>query len=167
MSAIVHRAIADPDRNNGSNEALTQGQPVKATTHKNYKGFVAGVFSGVSKLAGMDHCRYLSKELLADTLSSGPPVCFGSPLALSQDQKLTNPSFDTIKVRLQTTEKSQFRGPIHCVLQTIQREGVKGLYKGATPPLVGWMFMDSVYAFHTPHLPPYLTQSLLSGCSAP
>ncbi|KAK0387267.1 hypothetical protein NLU13_5580 [Sarocladium strictum] len=52
--------------------------------------------------------------------------------------------FDTIKVRLQTTDSSRFRGPLQCVTQTIRNEGVRGLYKGATPPLVGWMFMDSV-----------------------
>ncbi|KAF2102686.1 mitochondrial carnitine/acylcarnitine carrier protein [Rhizodiscina lignyota] len=73
----------------------------------NYKGFVAGVFSGIAKL------------------SVGHP-------------------FDTIKVRLQTSEKSQFRGPLDCVLQTVRKEGVRGLYKGATPPLIGWMFMDSL-----------------------
>lgn len=53
-------------------------------------------------------------------------------------------SFDTVKVRLQTSERSQFRGPLDCVLQTVRKEGLAGLYKGATPPLVGWMFMDSV-----------------------
>ena len=26
----------------------------------------------------------------------------------------------------------------------MKKEGVSGLYKGATPPLIGWMFMDSV-----------------------
>ncbi|KAF1945928.1 mitochondrial carrier [Clathrospora elynae] len=52
--------------------------------------------------------------------------------------------FDTIKVRLQTTEKSQFRGPLDCLMQTLRKEGFAGLYKGATPPLVGWMFMDSI-----------------------
>ncbi|KAF2470244.1 mitochondrial carrier [Lindgomyces ingoldianus] len=74
---------------------------------KNYKGFVAGVFSGITKL------------------SVGHP-------------------FDTIKVRLQTTDHSQFKGPLDCLLQTLRNEGVKGIYKGATPPLVGWMFMDSI-----------------------
>ncbi|KAF2822153.1 mitochondrial carnitine/acylcarnitine carrier protein [Ophiobolus disseminans] len=74
---------------------------------KYYRGFVAGVFSGMAKL------------------SVGHP-------------------FDTVKVRLQTTDKSQFRGPVDCLLQTLRKEGFTGLYKGATPPLVGWMFMDSI-----------------------
>lgn len=50
--------------------------------------------------------------------------------------------FDTVKVRMQTN--SAFTGPMNCVIQTARREGLKGFYKGATPPLVGWMFMDSV-----------------------
>ncbi|KAI8943152.1 hypothetical protein NX059_001181 [Plenodomus lindquistii] len=74
---------------------------------KHYRGFVAGVFSGIAKL------------------SVGHP-------------------FDTVKVRLQTTQKSQFKGPLDCLLQTLRKEGFVGLYKGATPPLVGWMFMDSL-----------------------
>lgn len=45
---------------------------------------------------------------------------------------------------MQTTDASRFRGPLQCAMQTIKLEGVRGLYKGATPPLVGWMFMDSV-----------------------
>ncbi|EHL03708.1 putative Mitochondrial substrate carrier family protein L [Glarea lozoyensis 74030] len=73
----------------------------------NYKGFVAGVFSGVAKL------------------SVGHP-------------------FDTIKVRLQTSTSAQFSGPLQCLLQTVRNESITGLYKGATPPLVGWMFMDSI-----------------------
>lgn len=40
---------------------------------------------------------------------------------------------------------SHFRGPVDCLMQTLRNEGFAGLYKGATPPLVGWMFMDSVY----------------------
>lgn len=79
----------------------------KPAPRVNYKGFVAGVFSGIAKL------------------SVGHP-------------------FDTVKVRLQTTSASHFRGPLQCVLDTVRTEGVLALYKGATPPLVGWMFMDSV-----------------------
>ncbi|KAI2630044.1 carrier protein YMC2 [Xylaria nigripes] len=82
-------------------------KPEPAPVSKNYKGFVAGVFSGIAKL------------------SVGHP-------------------FDTVKVRLQTTDSSRFNGPLQCVIQTVRNEGVRGLYKGATPPLVGWMFMDSL-----------------------
>ncbi|KAK9344793.1 mitochondrial carrier domain-containing protein [Lipomyces starkeyi] len=46
--------------------------------------------------------------------------------------------FDTIKVRLQ-------RGPLDCFLQSTRKEGFRALYKGATPPLLGWMVMDSVF----------------------
>ncbi|GAM82186.1 hypothetical protein ANO11243_001650 [Dothideomycetidae sp. 11243] len=78
-----------------------------AVPDQNYKGFVAGIFSGIAKLS------------------------IGHP-------------FDTIKVRLQTSETSRFKGPLDCFMQTIRKEGPTGLYKGATPPLVGWMFMDSL-----------------------
>ncbi|PKS07674.1 hypothetical protein jhhlp_006281 [Lomentospora prolificans] len=81
--------------------------PAEKKPRKNYKGFVAGVFSGIAKL------------------SVGHP-------------------FDTVKVRLQTTNSARFSGPLQCVLQTVRNEGFFALYKGATPPLVGWMFMDSV-----------------------
>lgn len=61
-------------------------------------------------------------------------------------------SFDTIKVRLQTSHPSQFSGPLDCVLKTLKNEGIYGAYKGATPPLVGWMFMDALYArYHHGH----------------
>jgi solute carrier family 25 carnitine/acylcarnitine transporter 20/29 len=45
---------------------------------------------------------------------------------------------------MQTSEHGRFRGPLDCVMQTIRKEGFSGFYKGATPPLVGWMIMDSV-----------------------
>lgn len=78
------------------------------THHKpKYAGYVAGVFSGVTKLA------------------------VGHP-------------FDTIKVRLQTAPEGKFKGPMDCIWQTVRKEGVRGFYKGATPPLIGWMAMDSV-----------------------
>nr|QKK35432.1 mitochondrial MC24 [Starmerella bombicola] len=70
-----------------------------------YQGFVAGVFSGITKLA------------------------VGHP-------------FDTIKVRMQTNPA--YRNSLDCLIKTLRYDGVRGLYKGASPPLVGWMFMDSV-----------------------
>ncbi|EEP75402.1 conserved hypothetical protein [Uncinocarpus reesii 1704] len=90
--------------------AKNELEPKVAPTvkRKDYRGFVAGVFSGIAKL------------------SVGHP-------------------FDTIKVRLQTTKSARFSGPVDCLLQTIRKEGVTALYKGATPPLMGWMVMDSVF----------------------
>ncbi|KAI0601413.1 mitochondrial carrier domain-containing protein [Biscogniauxia sp. FL1348] len=99
--------MAAVPREKSADEVVTAKSSTTKSSKKNYKGFVAGVFSGVAKLA------------------------VGHP-------------FDTIKVRLQTTEPSRFRGPLQCVAQTLRHEGVRGLYKGATPPLVGWMFMDSL-----------------------
>ncbi|KXS15637.1 mitochondrial carrier [Gonapodya prolifera JEL478] len=53
--------------------------------------------------------------------------------------------FDTVKVRMQTEGAlGRFKGPLDCLLATTRKEGFRGLYKGATPPLVGWMMMDSV-----------------------
>lgn len=48
----VQTSIVNPDSQNASNEAIGQGQPARSAQHKNYKGFVAGVFSGISKLSG-------------------------------------------------------------------------------------------------------------------
>ncbi|KAK6454941.1 mitochondrial carrier protein [Scheffersomyces xylosifermentans] len=52
--------------------------------------------------------------------------------------------FDTVKVRLQTAPEGRFKGPMDCVWQTVKNEGPRGFYKGFTPPLVGWVLMDSV-----------------------
>ncbi|BAO42379.1 mitochondrial substrate carrier family protein L [Kluyveromyces marxianus DMKU3-1042] len=55
--------------------------------------------------------------------------------------------FDTIKVRLQTSQteaKTRFSGPLDCVYKTFKTQGIRGFYLGFTPPLVGWIMMDSV-----------------------
>ncbi|GIZ36901.1 hypothetical protein CKM354_000036700 [Cercospora kikuchii] len=56
----------------------------------------------------------------------------------------TGHPFDTIKVRLQTTDVSRFNGPWTCFRQTLSQEGIRGLYKGFTPPLAGFVVMDSL-----------------------
>ena len=92
-----------PSSTSGRGETAAESVAVNRSPKskgENYKGFVAGVFSGIAKL------------------SVGHP-------------------FDTIKVRLQTAPETQFKGPLDCVLQTLRKEGVNGIYKGATPPLVG------------------------------
>ena len=48
----VQTSIVNPDSNSATNGSIGQGQPARRVQHKNYKGFVAGVFSGFSKLSG-------------------------------------------------------------------------------------------------------------------
>ena len=53
--------------------------------------------------------------------------------------------FDTIKVRLQSEGKGgRFRGPLHCLTETVTKEGLGALYKGVTPPLVATGCINSV-----------------------
>ncbi|KAJ3283465.1 hypothetical protein HDU79_009060 [Rhizoclosmatium sp. JEL0117] len=52
---------------------------------------------------------------------------------------------DTVKVRMQTEGGfGRFKGPLDCLMSTVRREGFMALYRGATPPLIGWTIMDSV-----------------------
>ncbi|KAA1115545.1 hypothetical protein PGT21_037020 [Puccinia graminis f. sp. tritici] len=71
------------------------------------RGFLAGVLSGLTKLA------------------------VGHP-------------FDTIKLRIQCAPLGVYHGPMDCFLQTIRKEGPRALYKGASPPAVGWALSDAV-----------------------
>lgn len=56
---------------------------------------------------------------------------------------LSGHPFDTIKVRLQTMpapapgQPPMYTGTVDCVAKSVQKEGIKGLYKGMGAPLVG------------------------------
>ncbi|BGP57295.1 hypothetical protein JCM8202_002872 [Rhodotorula sphaerocarpa] len=52
--------------------------------------------------------------------------------------------FDVIKVRLQCSPRNAYAGPWDCLKRTVRSEGPRALYKGATPPLVGWTLSDSL-----------------------
>ncbi|KAI8368413.1 putative mitochondrial inner membrane transporter ymc3 [Choanephora cucurbitarum] len=71
---------------------------------------------------------------------------FAAGMASGITKLVVGHPFDTVKIRMQTTSRSdgRFKGPLDCFLKTIRNEGIRGIYKGATPPLVGWMFMDSL-----------------------
>ena len=53
MSATINTSIVNPDLKSGTNEALGREKPVRGASNGSYKGFVAGVFSGIAKLSGM------------------------------------------------------------------------------------------------------------------
>ncbi|KAI8821041.1 mitochondrial carrier domain-containing protein [Fimicolochytrium jonesii] len=72
-------------------------------------------------------------------------VGFVAGLASGATKLLVGHPFDTVKVRLQTEGSfGRFSGPLDCMRATIRKEGFRALYKGATPPLLGWAMMDSV-----------------------
>ncbi|EJU01074.1 mitochondrial carrier [Dacryopinax primogenitus] len=52
--------------------------------------------------------------------------------------------FDTVKTRLQCAPPGLYKGPWDCFVKTVRNEGPLALYKGATPPAVGWAFIDSL-----------------------
>ena len=64
----VQTSIVNPDSRNATNEAIGQGQPARSAQHKNYKGFVAGVFSGIAKLSGTIKLKVLYKRAMADVI---------------------------------------------------------------------------------------------------
>ncbi|SCZ89002.1 BZ3500_MvSof-1268-A1-R1_Chr1-1g00886 [Microbotryum saponariae] len=72
-----------------------------------WKGFVAGIMSGLTKLT------------------------IGHP-------------FDSIKVRMQCSELGTYKGPLDCLQRTVKYEGLRALYKGATPPAFGWAASDAI-----------------------
>jgi len=54
--------------------------------------------------------------------------------------------FNTVKVRLQTqpTNPPKYNGGLDCFRKTLAEEGVKGLYKGMSSPLVGAGFLNAL-----------------------
>jgi hypothetical protein len=48
--------------------------------------------------------------------------------------------FDTVKVRLQSQPDDRplrYRGPIDCFAQSLRQDGLRGMYRGISSPLVG------------------------------
>ena len=79
-----------------------------------------------------------------DTKSPPKYIAYLAGVCSGINKNLVGHPFDTWKSRLQTAPKGRFKGPIDCAWQTLKYEGPFGFYKGFTPPLVGWVFMDSI-----------------------
>jgi ornithine carrier protein len=65
-------------------------------------------------------------------------VTFGSIAGIVG--KIVEFPFDTVKVRLQSqanTVPLQYTGPLDCFKQSIQKDGLRGLYRGISAPLFG------------------------------
>ena len=63
----VETSIVNPNNDSATDEIVRQRQPAQSVQHKNYKGFVAGVFSGISKLSGKIDPRFFWRK---DTANS-------------------------------------------------------------------------------------------------
>ncbi|GMH43198.1 hypothetical protein BSKO_11120 [Bryopsis sp. KO-2023] len=63
------------------------------------------------------------KEMCAGLIAGGANIASGFP-------------FDTVKVRLQA-ERGVYRGAWQCFRHILKFDGIRGLYRGLTPPLIG------------------------------
>ncbi|GAA5858957.1 hypothetical protein JCM8547_007174 [Rhodosporidiobolus lusitaniae] len=52
--------------------------------------------------------------------------------------------FDMVKVRVQCSPPGLYSGPLDALRKTVGGEGLRALYKGATPPAIGWTLSDSM-----------------------
>ncbi|KAK6885028.1 Mitochondrial carnitine carrier [Candida tropicalis] len=91
---------------------------------------------------------------LADNVKSFAAGGFGGICAV-----LTGHPFDLVKVRLQT---GLYKSSVQCVKETISKDGLRGLYRGVLPPLLGVTpmfavsFWDGLRGLYRGVLPPLL-----------
>ncbi|CAD6567573.1 MAG: hypothetical protein CYPHOPRED_001804 [Cyphobasidiales sp. Tagirdzhanova-0007] len=71
------------------------------------------------------------KGFAAGTASGLTKLCIGHP-------------FDTVKTRLQCSPPRTYSGPLECLTTIIKGEGLRALYKGASPPAIGWAITDAI-----------------------
>lgn len=65
-------------------------------------------------------------------------IIFGSTAGIAG--KFVEYPFDTVKVRLQSQPDHlplRYTGPLDCFKQSVQHDGLRGLYRGISAPLVG------------------------------
>ena len=75
-----------------------------------------------------------ARELLCGGLAGAVGVFVGQP-------------FDFVKVRLQagsTLGGARYSGALDCVVKTVRREGVLGMYRGATPPILNSFVLNAI-----------------------
>lgn len=113
---------SDPKLNPGSELASEPLQP-SLPSNTRIKGFAAGLVSGMTKLAVLPSLPFQPLSSPADN----PGMQVGHPL-------------DTVKIRRQIS--SEYSSSMDAFIQTVRHQGIRGLYAGATPPLVGWSISD-------------------------
>ncbi|CAK4032239.1 mitochondrial ornithine carrier Ort1 [Lecanosticta acicola] len=91
-----------------------------------------------SPAPAVPHPASVAAQASSQGLRALKDITFGS--VAGAIGKIIEYPFDTVKVRLQSQPDHlplQFKGPLDCFRQSIQRDGVRGLYRGVSAPLVG------------------------------
>lgn len=94
-------------------------------------------------------------------------IVFGSLAGLVG--KIVEYPFDTVKVRLQSqpdTRPALYSGPLDCFRKSLHQEGLRGLYRGVSAPLVG-AAAESSSLFFSYNVAKDVLQSTLYGSSLP
>ncbi len=92
-------------------------------------------------------------------------IVFGSVAGMVG--KIIEYPFDTIKVRLQSQHHQsplQYAGPLDCFKQSFVKEGVAGLYRGVSAPLVGAAVENSSLFFSVREQPNQAFRGLKLMC---
>lgn len=74
---------------------------------------------------------FVAADLFAGGFGGAVGVLMGQP-------------FDFLKVRLQTLGGSRYAGALDCLAQTLQTEGVVGMYRGVTPPVLNSFVLNAI-----------------------
>ncbi|GAA6006636.1 uncharacterized protein JCM10292_006015 [Rhodotorula paludigena] len=95
----------------------------------------------------------------SSTSSGGPPASgrkdkgkgkaidlkgFAAGTASGLTKLVVGHPFDIVKVRLQCSPPGTYSGPLDVLMRTLRQEGPRAMYKGATPPAIGWTISDSM-----------------------
>lgn len=51
---------------------------------------------------------------------------------------------NSVKTRMQCMPIGTYSGPLECVTNIVRKEGLRALYKGASPPAIGWAITDAI-----------------------
>ena len=80
----------------------------------------------------------IAKETSSQGIEALKDITFGSIAGIAG--KIVEYPFDTVKVRLQSQPDHlplRYKGPLDCFRQSIQQDGLRGLYRGVSAPFVG------------------------------
>ncbi|KGB77259.2 solute carrier family 25 (mitochondrial carnitine/acylcarnitine transporter) member 20/29 [Cryptococcus deuterogattii R265] len=73
-----------------------------------------------------------------------PFIGFAAGICSGWTKLIVGHPFDTLKTRLQCAPSGTFNGAWDCFKKTVNKEGPRALYKGASIPAISWGITDSI-----------------------